>query len=65
MKIKDRENLIKEIASMIVSNTPVREVLRVYSQALDHELNSLSDEDLIEQLKQAGYTEFVNQFVEN
>lgn len=65
MKIKNREELTNEITSLILNNTPIREVLRVYSLALQQELNSLDDEALVEQLRQAGYGEFLEPFLES
>lgn len=62
MNIENKSELINEIISRVVNNAPVSELLRVYSESLRVHVESLSDEDLIKSLENAGYTDLIEQY---
>lgn len=65
MEITDRENLLNETISRVINNAPVSEVLRHYSVSVQEQLSRLSDEELIDALHNAGYTDILEKFTEN
>lgn len=62
MNIENKSQLISEIISRVVNNAPVSELLRVYSESLRVHVESLSDEDLIKSLENAGYLDLIEQY---
>lgn len=64
MEISNREELVSETISRVINNAPVSEVLRVYSLAVQSELEKLSDEDLLSSLQNAGYLDLVERYTQ-
>lgn len=53
-------NLVEaDLISRVLNNTPISEILRVYSLALQSEISKLSDEDLFTQMKVANYDDLL------
>jgi hypothetical protein len=64
MQINDRNALVSETITRVLNNAPVSEVLRVYSLAIQHELDKLSDEELTAAIQNAGYLDLVEKYTE-
>lgn len=64
MEIKDRTELTNQFISRVINQAPVSEVLRVYSMALQKQVEEYSDEDLIMALVSAGCNDLIEQYVD-
>lgn len=64
MKINDKTALISEAISRVVNNAPVSEILRVYSLALQAELDKMDDEKLVNSLETAGYLDLLKKYTD-
>jgi hypothetical protein len=64
MQINDRNALVSETITRVLNHAPVSEVLRVYSLAIQHELEKLSDEELTAAIQNAGYLDLVEKYTE-
>lgn len=62
MEPSNREALVSETISRVINNAPVSEILRVYSLAVQNELNTLTDEELLEAVQNAGYLDLVSKY---
>jgi len=57
-----REVFINALVSRVVENAPLRELIRVYSEAVTAAVNPLEDEAVLTSAMQAGYGDLLNQF---
>lgn len=57
-----REVFIQALVSRVVENAPLRELIRVYSEAVGAAVNPLEDEALLTTAIQAGYGDLLQQF---
>lgn len=57
-----REVFINALVSRVVENAPLRELIRVYSEAVNAAVRPLEDEALLISAIQAGYAELLEQF---
>jgi hypothetical protein len=63
MAIENKEEFLSQVISRVINNAPVSEVLRVYSLSVKAAIADLSEEDLIESVLKAGYTDLLEEFV--
>lgn len=64
MEIKDRKELVNSAISRVINNAPISEILRVYSMAVQTELEKLSDTELVNSVLGAGYMDLIEKHVE-
>jgi hypothetical protein len=57
-----REVFINALISRVVENAPLRELIRVYSEAVNAAVRPLEDEALLTSAIQAGYADILEQF---
>jgi hypothetical protein len=57
-----REVFINALISRVVENAPLRELIRVYSEAVSAAVRPLEDEALLISAAQAGYTDLLEQY---
>jgi hypothetical protein len=60
--VENREEISTVLLERVVSNAPIRELLRVYSEACQAAIAGLSDADLVRSIIQAGYTDILEAF---
>lgn len=60
--MENRQEVVNVLTSRVVENAPVRELLRVYSEAVQAAVAQLSDEDLARSIAQAGYNDIIEHF---
>ena len=63
MKIEKREELTNVLVSRVISNAPVRELVRVYGEAVAAAFNELSVEDLAKSVVDAGYRDLLDLYI--
>lgn len=63
MTIENKDDLINETISRVVNNAPIREMLRVYNESLRAHISTLTDEELIQALANAGYEDLLERHV--
>ena len=59
---ENREEVQNALVARVIENAPLRELIRVYSEAVTAAVSNLSDEDLVRSTAQAGYTEIIEHF---
>jgi hypothetical protein len=62
MTIENRTELVSETISRVINNAPVSEVLRVYSLAVQNEIEKLDDGELLSALETAGYVDLIEKY---
>jgi hypothetical protein len=62
MAINNRKELTDVLIARVIENAPIREVLRVYSEAVTSAVANLSDEDLVRSIEQSGYNDLLEAF---
>ena len=60
--IENREAVVNTLTSRVIENAPLRELIRVYSEAVQAAVGQLSDDDLIRSISQAGYVDIIEAF---
>ena len=60
--MENREQVVNTLTSRVIENAPLRELIRVYSEAVQAAIGNLSDEDVIRSIAQAGYTDILEHF---
>jgi len=61
-KIENREEVTNVLQSRVVENAPLREIIRVYAEAVNAAVGQLSDADLVRSIVAAGYTDILEAF---
>jgi hypothetical protein len=61
-KLENREEISNVLQSRVLENAPLRELIRVYSEALSAALQGLSDADLVRSITSAGYNDIIEAF---
>ncbi len=61
-KLENREEVIRVLQERVLSNAPLREICRVYNEALTAALEQLNDADVVRSLIQAGYSDIMEGF---
>ena len=63
MSIQDnRETIVNTLTSRVIENAPLRELIRVYSEAVQAAIANLSDDDVIRSISAAGYVDILEAF---
>ena len=60
--LENREQVVNTLTSRVIENAPLRELIRVYSEAVGAAIANLSDADVVKSISQAGYTDILEQF---
>ena len=62
MAIENKAEFVSEVVSRVINNAPISEILRVYSLFVQEGISELSDEDLLEAVLKAGYTDLLEKY---
>jgi hypothetical protein len=60
--IENRETVVNTLISRVIENAPLRELIRVYSEAVSAAVANLSDADVARSIQAAGYTDILEAF---
>lgn len=60
--IANRETVVNTLTSRVIENAPLRELIRVYSEAVGAAIANLSDADVVRSIQAAGYTDILEAF---
>ena len=60
--ITNRETVVNTLVSRVIENAPLRELIRVYSEAVSAAVANLSDADVVRSIEAAGYTDILEAF---
>jgi hypothetical protein len=60
--IENREEVVRLLTEQVISNAPIRELLRVYQEAVSAAIAGLSDADVVRSIAAAGYTSILEAF---
>jgi hypothetical protein len=60
--IENRQEVTNVLVSRVIENAPLRELIRVYSEAVNAAIANLSDADVVRSIQQAGYTDILEAF---
>jgi hypothetical protein len=60
--MENRETVVNTLTSRVIENAPLRELIRVYSEAVQAAIAQLSDDELIKSIATAGYTDILEAF---
>ena len=61
-EISNREEVVNVLTSRVIENAPLRELIRVYSEAVQSAIANLSDDDVIRSIAAAGYTDILETY---
>jgi hypothetical protein len=60
--LDQRETVVNTLTSRVIENAPLRELIRVYSEAVQAAISNLSDADVVRSISAAGYTDILEAF---
>ena len=60
--MENRTEIVNVLTSRVIENAPLRELIRVYSEAVQSAIANLSDDDVIRSIAAAGYTDILEAF---
>ena len=60
--LENREQVVNTLTSRVIENAPLRELIRVYSEAVQAAIGQLSDTDVVRSIAAAGYTDILEAF---
>lgn len=60
--LEKREEVTNVLQSRVVENAPLREIIRVYAEAVKAAVDNLSDADLVRSIEAAGYADIMEAF---
>ncbi len=60
--MENRQEVVNVLTSRVIENAPLRELIRVYSEAVQAAIGNLSDDDVIRSIAQAGYVDILEAF---
>jgi hypothetical protein len=60
--LENRETVVNTLTSRVIENAPLRELIRVYSEAVQAAIGQLSDADVARSIQAAGYTDILEAF---
>ena len=60
--LDNREQVVNTLTSRVIENAPLRELIRVYSEAVQSAIGQLSDADVVRSIAAAGYTDIIEAF---
>jgi len=61
-ELSNRETVVNTLTSRVIENAPLRELIRVYSEAVQAAIGQLSDADVVRSIVAAGYTDIIEAF---
>jgi hypothetical protein len=61
-EMTNRTEVVNVLTSRVIENAPLREIIRVYSEAVQAAIANLSDDDVIRSIAAAGYTDILEAF---
>jgi predicted HTH transcriptional regulator len=61
-KLENREEIVRVLTERVISNAPIRELLRVYQEAVSAAIAGLDDADVVHSIGQAGYGDILEGF---
>lgn len=62
MALENRTEVVNVLTSRVIENAPLRELIRVYSEAVQAAVGQLSDDDVIRSIAAAGYADILEAF---
>jgi len=60
--LENREEIVRVLTERVISNAPIRELLRVYQEAVSAAIAGLDDADVVRSIGQAGYGDILEAF---
>ena len=60
--IENRQEVTNVLVSRVIENAPLREIIRVYSEAVQAAVANLSDADVVRSISAAGYSDILEAF---
>jgi hypothetical protein len=60
--MENRTDIVNVLTSRVIENAPLRELIRVYSEAVQAAIAGLSDDDVIRSIAAAGYNDILEAF---
>ena len=60
--MENRTEVVNVLTSRVIENAPLRELIRVYSEAVKAAVDNLSDDDVIRSIAAAGYQDILEAF---
>ena len=60
--LENREQVVNVLTERVISNAPVRELLRVYGEAVTAAIANLNDADVVRSVIAAGYGDIIEAF---
>jgi hypothetical protein len=61
-EMTNRTEVVNVLTSRVIENAPLREIIRVYSEAVQAAIANLSDDDVIRSISAAGYVDILEAF---
>ena len=61
-EMTNRTEVVNVLTSRVIENAPLREIIRVYSEAVQSAIANLSDDDVIRSINAAGYVDILEAF---
>jgi hypothetical protein len=61
-EMTNRTEIVNVLTSRVIENAPLREIIRVYSEAVQAAIANLSDDDVVRSISAAGYTDILEAF---
>jgi len=61
-ELSNRETVVNTLTSRVIENAPLRELIRVYSEAVQAAIGQLNDADVVRSIAAAGYTDIIEAF---
>jgi hypothetical protein len=61
-EMTNRQEIVNVLTSRVIENAPLRELIRVYSEAVQAAIANLSDEDVIRSIAGAGYDDILEAY---
>ena len=60
--LENRQDVVNTLTSRVIENAPLRELIRVYSEAVQAAIGQLSDADVARSIQAAGYADIIENF---
>jgi len=60
--LENRQDVVNTLTSRVIENAPLRELIRVYSEAVQTAIGQLSDADVVRSIAAAGYADILESF---
>ena len=60
--LENRTEVVNVLTSRVIENAPLREIIRVYSEAVQAAIANLNDADVVRSVAAAGYVDILEAF---